>query len=157
MENLGDKKKEMQAVSMAASFLKKQSWTTLAIAAIVLVASVFAYRWWRGGSIAMFKDASGAEGFAAGADTFTMYYAEWCPHCKTVKPQFSNFAAGGAKNINGKPVFIRMVEEKEIDTAKAPKIDGYPTFVLEKAGGSSVTYEGERTVDGWTQFLTQNL
>jgi hypothetical protein len=49
------------------------------------------------------------------------------------------------------------VEEKEIDSSKAPKIDGYPTFVLEKASGATVTYEGDRTADGWTQFLTQNL
>lgn len=150
----------MQAVSgvvgAAASFFKKTSWTTLLVGALVLVGAVFAYQWWRGMK-GGFTDASGAEGFKAGADTFTMYYAEWCPHCKAVKPQFSNFASAGAKDVNGKPVFVRMVEEKEIDPKNAPKIDGYPTFLLEKADGSKVTYEGERTADGWMQFLKQNV
>lgn len=104
-----------------------------------------------------FRDASGAEGFAAGADTFTMYYADWCPHCKAVKPQFSNFAAKGAIDIKGKPVFIKMVEEQQIDKSKNLPIDGYPTFLLEKADGSNVVYEGERNAEGWKAFIEKNI
>lgn len=104
-----------------------------------------------------FRDASGAEGFAGGTDTFTMYYADWCPHCKAVKPQFSNFAAKGAIDINGKPVFIKMVEEQQIDKSKNVPIDGYPTFILEKADGSNVVYEGERNAEGWKAFLEKNV
>jgi thiol-disulfide isomerase/thioredoxin len=102
------------------------------------------------------RGASG-EGFASGdgKTTFTMYYADWCPHCKTVKKPFSDFAGQGAKNINGKPIFISMIEEKEVDKANAPKIDGYPTFILQKSDGTSMTYEGERTVDGWESFLKE--
>ena len=102
------------------------------------------------------RGASG-EGFASGdgKTTFTMYYADWCPHCKSVKPSFGEFAGQGAKNINGKPIFISMVEEKEVDKANAPKIDGYPTFILQKSDGTTMTYEGERTPDGWTSFLKQ--
>jgi thiol-disulfide isomerase/thioredoxin len=106
-----------------------------------------------------FLDASGVsiQGFAGGADSFTMYYADWCPHCKAVKPQFSNFAAKGAIDIKGKPVFVKMVEEQQIDKSKNLPIDGYPTFLLEKADGSKLVYEGERTAEGWKAFLEKNV
>ena len=38
----------------------------------------------------LYKLFSRYEGFSSG-NTFTLYYADWCPHCKTVKPAFESW------------------------------------------------------------------
>ena len=100
------------------------------------------------------------EGFASGsgADTFTLYYAEWCPHCKTVKPAFQEWAKNGFVTAAGKQVKVRMVEQGEKPEEVAAKgIKGFPTFVLETAGGKTVEFEGERTPEAYLKFLEQEL
>lgn len=105
---------------------------------------------------------SSQEGFvdapAKGADTFTLYYADWCPHCKTVKPAFESWAKNGFVTVAGRNVACRMVQpEKEPEKAVGKEIKGYPTFMLETADGKSVEYQGDRTPDGWMKFLEENL
>ncbi len=98
------------------------------------------------------------EGFASGANSFVMYYADWCPHCQSVKPSFSKFASSGSVDIKGQPVFVKMVEaEKNPSETQGKPVRGYPTFLLEKADGTFKEFDGERTPAGWTAFLTANL
>jgi protein disulfide-isomerase A6 len=105
----------------------------------------------------------GTEGFIAGfgtagappVGTFTMYYAEWCPHCKSVKPEFSKFANGGIVTVNGRNVAVRMVEESEKEKMAGKNIKGFPTFLFETAAGDSVEYNGPRTRDSWFDFLAE--
>lgn len=98
------------------------------------------------------------EGFTGGAstggDSFTLYYAEWCPHCKTVKPAFAEWAKNGFISVGGKNVAVSMVQpEKEPEKAKGKTIKGYPTFILETADGKTYEYEGDRTPAGYQKFL----
>lgn len=98
------------------------------------------------------------EGFQAGADTFVMYYADWCPHCKPLKPIFKEWSKDGSVQVNGKTVFLEMVEA-DADAEKVSKagVKGFPTFILHKANGSKMEFDGERTKDGWEAFLKSNL
>lgn len=99
------------------------------------------------------------EGFqgSAGADTFTLYYADWCPHCKTVKPIFAEYIKKGSMQVNGKTVFLTMVEtDSNPEKMKGKPVKGFPTFLLEKADGSFKEFDGERTPAGWTRFLEEN-
>jgi thiol-disulfide isomerase/thioredoxin len=99
-----------------------------------------------------------AEGFASGADTFTLYYADWCPHCKAVKPIYSEWASAKTMQINGKTVFLDMVEvDTNPEKVKGKPVKGYPTFLLEKADGTFVEFDGERTPAGWKSWLEANL
>lgn len=105
---------------------------------------------------------SSKEGFtndiAGAADTFTMYYAEWCPHCKTVKPAFKEWAKNGFVTAAGKNVKVRMVEQGENPQEVAAKgVKGFPTFMLETAGGKKVEFQGERTPEAYLQFLEEQL
>jgi thiol-disulfide isomerase/thioredoxin len=105
---------------------------------------------------------SSQEGFvdtpAKGADTFTLYYADWCPHCKAVKPMFETWSKNGFVTVAGRNVACRMVQpEKEPEKAVGKEIKGYPTFLLETADGKTVEYQGDRTPDGWMKFLEDNL
>lgn len=102
------------------------------------------------------------EGFqndiAGAADTFTLYYAEWCPHCKTIKPAFEEFAKNGFVTAAGKNVKVRMVEQGEKpEEVTAKGIKGFPTFLLETAEGKSVEFQGDRTPAAYLKFLEEQL
>ena len=105
------------------------------------------------------------EGFTGSAatstgssDSFTLYYAEWCPHCKSVKPAFAEWAKNGFVSVGGKNVAVSMVEpEKQPEKAKGKSIKGYPTFILETADGQVFDYEGERTPAGYQKFLEEKF
>jgi thiol-disulfide isomerase/thioredoxin len=101
-----------------------------------------------------FKSSEGFEG----SDTFTLYYADWCPHCKTIKPVFSEWSSKKSIEVNGKTVFLSMVEA-DAEPAKVSEagVKGYPTFMLKKADGTSVEFNGERTASGWESWLKSNL
>lgn len=105
------------------------------------------------------------QGFADGGSygetnsrgTFTMYYANWCPHCVKVKPLFSDFMGSGRVVVNGVPIGIRMVEEKEIQRGTDPDIKGFPSFLYSDAAGKTVEFDGPRTPDGFMKFLEQQI
>ncbi len=100
------------------------------------------------------------EGFqsGSGADTFTLYYAEWCPHCKTIKPAFKEWAKNGFVTAAGKQVKVRMVEQGENpEEVQAKGIKGFPTFILETAEGKTVEFQGDRTPEEYLKFLETEL
>jgi len=91
-------------------------------------------------------------------NTFTMYYADWCGHCKKIKPEFEEFVKTGPLTINGKSCQIRMVSpEKEPDKAAGKAIKGFPSFLMETTDGQVVEYKGERTTKGFLEFINKNM
>ena len=127
----------------------KTSTRNLFVGAAVIVLVLLAIRY--------FNSRSGFETFES-ADTFTLYYAKWCPHCKTIAPVFKDFSKDGSVNVGGKTVFLTMVEaDEDADKMKGKPVKGFPTFLLEKANGQSVEFDGERNPEGWKSWLTKNL
>lgn len=102
------------------------------------------------------------EGFtndiAGAADTFTLYYADWCPHCKTIKPAFKEWSKNGFVTVAGKNVKVRMVEQSENPEEIAAKgVKGFPSFILETAQGKTVEFQGDRTPASYLKFLEEQL
>jgi thiol-disulfide isomerase/thioredoxin len=89
--------------------------------------------------------------------TFTMYYADWCPHCQNVKPLFKDFMGKGIIQVNGMPIRLAMKEEKEIQKGTDPEIKGYPSFLYTDAAGKVVEFDGPRTPDGFMKFLETQI
>ena len=89
--------------------------------------------------------------------SFIMYYADWCPHCKTVKPEFADFAKRGVVTVNGKNVAVAMIEESEKEKMAGKNVKGFPTFLYETAAGETVEYSGPRTRDAWMDFLGKTV
>jgi thiol-disulfide isomerase/thioredoxin len=90
--------------------------------------------------------------------TFTMYYADWCPHCQTVKPIFKELmGSSGVLTVKGQPITLEMIEEKEIDKSKAPPIKGYPTFLYSDSARKTIEFDGPRNADGFMKFLEQQI
>jgi thiol-disulfide isomerase/thioredoxin len=99
------------------------------------------------------------QGFQSGGkNTFTMYYADWCGHCQTAKPGFTEFMKKGTIDVGGTSCEIRMISpEKNPEAVQGKTLKGYPTFLLETVDGNTVEYTGDRSVDGYMSFLTTNL
>lgn len=90
--------------------------------------------------------------------TFTMYYADWCGHCKKAKPEMEALVKKGVIEKNGKKCQIRMISpETEPDKAAGKPIKGFPTFLMETADGQVVEYKGERSTDGYLEFINKTL
>ena len=50
---------------------------------------------------------------------------------------------------------IDAEDKKNKAVVEAYDIEGYPTFVLTKEGKDKI-YEGDRTVEGFEQFISEN-
>lgn len=93
-----------------------------------------------------------SEGFSSNSgSTFTLYYADWCPHCKAVKPAFESWMSS-QKLVNAE------MKEADRDSAavSAAGVKGFPTFQLTKEDGSVVEC-GARDAAGWEAFLKENM
>ena len=75
-----------------------------------------------------------------------LFYADWCGHCKKLKPTWDSAAETVNKDDDMKMVKINCgdgtPEQKEIMSKY--NIDGYPTILIIK-NGVATPYEGERT------------
>ena len=107
----------------------------------------------------VYYSVSSREGFQApDMDTFTMYYADWCPHCQKVKPEFKEFAGSGEVTVGGRRCRVRMIEaDANKEELKGKPIQGFPTFLLEGADGRIVEYKGKRSTKGYLKFLEEEL
>ena len=76
--------------------------------------------------------------------SFTLYWAEWCPHCHTIMPEWNK--------LKHKGVRIEAIEEKD----SRIKVDGYPT-ILFRNGKKVEKYTGPRTAKAMKTFLKNKL
>lgn len=84
----------------------------------------------------------------------TMYYAPWCGHCKTAKPEWikiENELHG--KTINGTKLLITKIDcDKYPKVAEEENIQGFPTFKF-KMNGKEYDYNSGRTYNDFKQFI----
>ena len=106
------------------------------------------------------------ENFQGGSDEktadFNFYWVEWCPHCKTAKPEWEQLKAEYKdKKINGYKVIFTDIDctketpqvEKLMNTYK---IEGYPTIKLLK-DGQVIDFDAKPTKDTLVKFLNTVL
>lgn len=100
------------------------------------------------------------QGFQSGSgrNEFVLYYAEWCPHCKTTVPEFDKLASNGTVTVNGKTVHCMKYEaDASPEVMQTKSIQGFPTLRFESAEGKIVEYKGTRDADGFLKFLNEKL
>jgi thiol-disulfide isomerase/thioredoxin len=91
-----------------------------------------------------------------------LFYVDWCPHCKTAKPEWNKMKDKyDGKTINGYKVnfteYNCTKESPEIDNLLDQyKIEGYPTIKLVK-DGQVIEYDAKPTESTMTQFLNTVL
>jgi len=91
-----------------------------------------------------------------------LFTVDWCPHCKTAKPEWEQLKAEYRdKKINGYKVIFTDIDctketpqvEKLMNTYK---IEGYPTIKLLK-DGQVIDYDAKPTKDTLVKFLNTVL
>lgn len=94
--------------------------------------------------------------------TMMLFYADWCPHCKTAKPEWESLKTEyDGKTING--YTINFVEHNcTNETAEINElmdkysIEGYPTIKLVK-DNQIIEYDAKPTKSTMEQFLNTVL
>jgi thiol-disulfide isomerase/thioredoxin len=104
----------------------------------------------------------GLQGQSGKEAEIMFFHTDWCPHCKTAKPEWEQVKAEyDGKTINGYTVYFTDVNcttdspetEKMMNTYK---IEGYPTIKLLK-DGTVIEYDAKPTRDTLVQFLNTVL
>lgn len=87
-----------------------------------------------------------------------LFYADWCPHCKTAKPIWEDVKAEYEnKVINGHKVIFTEVNCTE-ETAEVSemmdkyKIEGFPTIKMNK-DNQIIEFDAKPTKSNLTQFI----
>lgn len=91
-----------------------------------------------------------------------LFYVDWCPHCKTAKPEWDNLKSAYANTpINGYHITFTeyncTTESAEVEELMNKyKIQGYPTIKLLK-DNQVIEYDAKPTKSTMEQFLNTVL
>jgi len=87
-----------------------------------------------------------------------LYYANWCPHCKPVVPEFKKLAPNGEVVVNGVPVKVSVFEVSENkEKHEAANVTGYPTIKYCDTDGTTSEYRGKRNADAFLDYLKEKV
>jgi thiol-disulfide isomerase/thioredoxin len=81
-----------------------------------------------------------------------LYYADWCPHCQIMKPEWNNFSE---KMKNNKSINVAEVEHTYLDDVEQKhreNIKGFPTIISCKDGQKVSDFDGPKTSDEILSF-----
>lgn len=95
------------------------------------------------------------ENFTSGPESnFVMYYANWCGHCKKMKPEFEKLMSSYKGKVKVMMIDAEADEHKEL--VDSQNLDGFPTvrYYANGIGGKFEEYQGGRTYDELNQYLS---
>ncbi len=81
-----------------------------------------------------------------------LYYASWCPHCQSMKPEWEKFAS---KYSSQNDINVADIESEFLDKAgpeHKQNVVGFPTIVSCKNGKKVLDFNGPRTSDEIDKF-----
>ena len=85
--------------------------------------------------------------------TFVAFTAEWCGHCKKLKPEWEKLE----QDYKGDIMIAMFDNEKHKEHHKNNKIEGFPTIKFFPKGlndiSSAIDYNGARDKDSMEKFL----
>ena len=151
---MSSKNNSSKSVSMF-SGKGKHYWASIALV-LLIIAIVVAY---------YYVSKSNHEGFAGGAPNLTpakgecivaLFYAEWCGHCKTMKPEYEKATSelNGKKNSSGKTIRFEKVDcDENKELGKKYDVSGYPTIKILNDDGTQDDYDGARSFEGLKKYL----
>lgn len=94
--------------------------------------------------------------FSSKIPTLVLFYAPWCGHCKTMKPEYEKLKAKYKNNPKHRVAMINCDENK--DTCSKKGVNGYPTIRYYKNPNDDkyVEYNDSRTESAMDSFINNN-
>lgn len=88
------------------------------------------------------------------ADALLEFYAPWCGHCKSLKPEFNKV---GQHFKDDAGVTIGAFDATASDPPQGYEVQGYPTIMYVKANDKKnpIPYEGERDSDAMIEWIKE--
>jgi protein disulfide-isomerase-like protein len=84
-------------------------------------------------------------------DSMVLFYAPWCPHCKTMMGDWEELKKKAPGHIN----VAKVNCEAKPEMAEKHDVKGFPTIILFK-GGKKVYFEGPRNLENFLEFIKAN-
>lgn len=85
--------------------------------------------------------------------TFALFYAPWCPHCKSCMPHWNNLEKMNKTDIN----IVKIDCDANPEMAQKFGIQGYPTIKFLPYGLNNpknmIDYDGPRTGEAFLAFI----
>ena len=85
-----------------------------------------------------------------------LFFVEWCPHCKSIKPEWEKLMKLNNTKVNGKNIKIQAANAEgsdvEKEAARDNNVEGYPTIKL-ISQSEVIDYNGPRNADDMGKFV----
>jgi thiol-disulfide isomerase/thioredoxin len=99
-------------------------------------------------------DAVNLSNLLKNGDWMVLYYANWCGHCTTMKPEWQK-VVDNIKKSN--VVNIADVESSHIsDLTHKPNVNGFPSIKMYNSGNEIANFDDERIADKIEDFAISN-
>ena len=85
-----------------------------------------------------------------------LFYADWCGHCKNIKPDWDSAAKSVNSDMKKKMIKVNCGDMKNSEHKKIMEkynINGYPTILVLKDGKIVKDYDGERDKKSFIDFV----
>ena len=88
-----------------------------------------------------------------------LLYADWCGHCKKLKPDWDALSSEMNTNTQTKMIKVNVGEndEKSKEINEKYQLKGFPTIVLLDKGELVETYEGNRNIKSIKSFINSKF
>ena len=87
---------------------------------------------------------------------FVLFFVDWCPHCKTVKPEWEKLMKLNNTKVNGNTIKIQAANAEgsqvEKEAARDNNVEGYPTIKL-ISQSQVLDYNGARNAEEMGKFV----
>jgi len=96
---------------------------------------------------------------AQGECVVALFYADWCGHCQSFKPEFEKAMEklnGQTDNKGNKLRLVKIDCDVEKALAKEYDVSGYPTVKILYDDGTVTEYGGERSYEGLNKYLVSD-
>jgi len=153
-------------VMSAGGSLSNNMWLIIGAGILFLVVAIVVYYYTNQNNYSYHANSekipSGASSNGKKTAELMLFFADWCPHCKAVKPTWNDLKSKYEdKTINGYTVVFTEINcseetpeiEKQLETYN---VTGFPTIKLIK-DGQAIEFDAKPTAENFETFLTTVL